>query len=62
MAVQMGGGRADWYGWDWLDNSGEPSADHVVTALASLSAPPARVIRDGCQQVMGDCRHGRRAL
>ena len=22
--VQMGGGRAGWYSWDWLDNHGEP--------------------------------------
>src|SRR5215472_10450242 len=25
--VQMGGDRAGWYGWDWLDNGGRPSAD-----------------------------------
>ena len=28
--VQMGGGRGGWYGWDWLDNDGEPSADRIV--------------------------------
>ena len=28
--VQMGGGRAGWYSWDWVDNGGEPSADHIV--------------------------------
>jgi hypothetical protein len=28
--VQMGGGRAGWYSWDWVDNNGEPSADRVM--------------------------------
>ncbi len=28
--VQMGGGRGGWYGWDWLDNDGEPSADRIL--------------------------------
>lgn len=28
--VQMGVGRGGWYGWDWLDNDGEPSADRIV--------------------------------
>jgi proline iminopeptidase len=28
--TQMGLGRGGWYGWDWLDNNGEPSADHIV--------------------------------
>ena len=28
--VQMGGGRGGWYSWDWLDNNGAPSADHIV--------------------------------
>ncbi len=27
--VQMGGDRAGWYGWDWLDNNGKPSADRI---------------------------------
>jgi len=34
--VQMGGGRAGWYSWDWLDNSGQPSADHIVPEWQSL--------------------------
>lgn len=28
--VQMGGDRAGWYSWDWLDNKSEPSADRIV--------------------------------
>lgn len=28
--VQMGHGRAGWYSWDRLDNSGIPSADRIV--------------------------------
>jgi proline iminopeptidase len=32
----MGGGRAGWYSWDWLDNSGQPSADHIVPEWQSL--------------------------
>lgn len=28
--VQMGGGRGGWYGWDWLDNDGQPSTDRIV--------------------------------
>jgi hypothetical protein len=34
--VQMGGGRAGWYSWDWLDNNGEPSADRVVPDWQNL--------------------------
>jgi hypothetical protein len=34
--VQMGGGRAGWYSWDWLDNNGEPSADRVVLEWQNL--------------------------
>jgi hypothetical protein len=34
--VQMGGGRAGWYSWDWLDNNGEPSADRVVPGWQNL--------------------------
>ncbi|MEU5047351.1 hypothetical protein [Streptomyces griseorubiginosus] len=28
--VQMGGDRAGWYSWDFLDHFGEPSADRIV--------------------------------
>lgn len=34
--VQMGGGRAGWYSWDWVDNGGEPSADHIVPEWQTL--------------------------
>jgi hypothetical protein len=34
--VQMGGGRAGWYSWDWLDNHGQPSADRIVPEWQSL--------------------------
>jgi proline iminopeptidase len=34
--VQMGLGRGGWYGWDWLDNHGQPSADHIVAQWQHL--------------------------
>jgi hypothetical protein len=34
--VQMGGNRGGWYSWDWLDNSGKPSADRIVPEWKSL--------------------------
>jgi hypothetical protein len=34
--VQMGGDRGGWYSWDWLDHSGEPSADRIVPEWQSL--------------------------
>jgi hypothetical protein len=39
--VQMGAGRAGWYSWDWVDNGGEPSADHIVPEWQTLRAVPA---------------------
>jgi proline iminopeptidase len=35
--VQMGGDRAGWYGWDWLDNGGRPSADRIVAQWQNLA-------------------------
>jgi hypothetical protein len=34
--AQMGGDRGGWYGWDWIDNNGEPSADRIVPEWQSL--------------------------
>jgi hypothetical protein len=34
--VQMGYGRAGWYSWDRLDNSGVPSADRIVPEWQSV--------------------------
>jgi hypothetical protein len=34
--VQMGGDRASWYSWDWLDNNRKPSADRVVHGWQDL--------------------------
>jgi len=34
--VQMGFGRAGWYSWDRLDNSGIPSADRIVPEWQSM--------------------------
>lgn len=36
--AQMGGDRGGWYGWDWLDNKGKPSADHIVAEWQRLEA------------------------
>lgn len=32
----MGGDRAGWYSWDWVDNGGELSADHIVPEWQTL--------------------------
>ena len=34
--VQIGYGRAGWYSYDWIDNDGLPSADHIVSELQGL--------------------------
>jgi hypothetical protein len=34
--VQIGYGRAGWYSYDWIDNDGRPSADHIVSELQNL--------------------------
>jgi len=34
--VQLGYGRAGWYSYDWIDNDGRASADHVVPELQDL--------------------------
>ncbi len=31
--VQIGYLRGGWYGYDWIDNEGLPSADHIIPAL-----------------------------
>jgi hypothetical protein len=35
--VQMGGDRAGWYSWDWLDNGGRPSADRIMPQWQNLA-------------------------
>ena len=34
--VQLGYGRGGWYSYDWLDNDGQPSADHIIPELQQL--------------------------
>ena len=34
--MQIGYGRAGWYGYDWIDNAGIPSADRIVPALQDV--------------------------
>jgi len=34
--VQIGFGRAGWYSYDWIDNLGRPSADHIIPELQAL--------------------------
>ena len=48
--VQMGYGRAGWYSYDFLDNSGTPSANRIIPELQNLragdimpSSPPIRL-------------------
>ncbi len=36
--VQIGYGRAGWYGYDWIDNAGMPSAGRIIPALQHLRA------------------------
>jgi hypothetical protein len=33
---QIGYGRAGWYGYDWIDNGGIPSADRIIPALQDV--------------------------
>jgi hypothetical protein len=35
--TQMGGGHGGWYSWDWLDNNGQPSSDHIVPQWQQLN-------------------------
>ena len=34
--LQMGSGRAGWYSWDWIDNLGRKSAEHILPQYQSL--------------------------
>jgi hypothetical protein len=34
--VQLGYGRGGWYSYDWIDNDGQPSADHIIPELQQL--------------------------
>jgi hypothetical protein len=34
--VQLGFGRGGWYSYDWIDNDGQPSADHIIPELQQL--------------------------
>ena len=35
--VQMGGTRAGWYSYDWIDNLGRPSADRIIPELQHVA-------------------------
>ncbi len=35
--VQMGGGRAGWYAYDFIDNGGRNSADHIMQEYQNVS-------------------------
>jgi hypothetical protein len=35
--AQMGGDRGGWHSWDWVDNSGQPSADRIVPEWQTLA-------------------------
>jgi hypothetical protein len=35
--VQIGGTRAAWYSYDWIDNLGRPSADRIIPELQHLA-------------------------
>jgi hypothetical protein len=34
--AQMGRERGGWYSWDWVDNDGQPSAEHIVPEWQTL--------------------------
>jgi hypothetical protein len=34
--VQIGHKRAGWYSYDWVDNLGRPSAEHIIPNLQNL--------------------------
>ena len=35
--VQIGGTRAGWYSYDWIDNLGRPSADRIIPELQQVA-------------------------
>ena len=35
--IQIGVGRAGWYSYDWLDNLGRPSAEHIIPEYQHLA-------------------------
>ncbi len=35
--AQMGAGRAGWYGYDWIDNGGHPSANAILPAYQHIA-------------------------
>lgn len=45
--VQIGYGRAGWYGYDWIDNDGLPSADRIIPALQHLKVGDTISIKQG---------------
>ena len=45
--VQIGYGHAGWYGYDWIDNDGLPSSDHIIPALQHLKVGDTISIRKG---------------
>jgi hypothetical protein len=45
--VQIGYGRAGWYGYDWFDNDGIPSADRIIPQLSHLKVGDTISIQKG---------------
>lgn len=49
--VQMGAGRAGWYSFDFIDNGGQPSAEHIVPELQHVKVgdlfPALRGVTEG---------------
>jgi hypothetical protein len=67
--VQLGYGRAGWYSYDWIDNDGRPSADHIIPELQGLTVgdqilmlpgmgPRVRAIQPNRYLVAGDAKGG----
>src|SRR5271167_456036 len=45
--VQIGYKRAGWYGYDWLDNGGIPSADRIIPSLHHIKVGDTVPIWEG---------------
>ena len=67
--VQLGYGRGGWYSYDWIDNDGQPSADHILPELQQLQVgdqilmlpdmgPRVREVEPNRYLVAGDQKDG----
>ena len=56
--LQIGYGRGGWYSYDWIDNDGRPSVDHVDPALQQLAVGDRIEMLPGFGPVVEDIEPG----